>query len=138
MQVEQLNAPKVGKAELLDQQFGAWWVVLNSIGVFSFGLFLACLGVNEHKHNCAVLSLFLVAWLYGVGRKKFPSFVTKLRSQESEEATVLEKGIWSDHLSFFKSFVTHFPMWLGLSCLGALAIHPVLWGQYDKYLYIFG
>ena len=137
MQVEQLNPPALGKADLLDKEFGAWWVALNSLGVVSFGMFLACLGLNEHKHNCAVLCLLLVAWLYGAGRKKFPSFVFRLRGKKTSDAAAFEKEIWSDHLPFFKSFVTHFPMWLGLTSLLSLALYPMFWGQWNKYLYVF-
>jgi len=137
MQVEQLNPPAVGKAELLDKEFGAWWVALNSLGVVSFGMFLTCLGLNEHKHNCAVLCLLLVAWLYCAGRQKFPSFVSRLRGKQTSDAAAFEKEIFSDHLPLFKSFITYFPMWLGLTSLLSLALYPIFWRQWNKYLYIF-
>ncbi|MGL5631306.1 MAG: hypothetical protein ACRDD3_03005 [Azovibrio sp.] len=136
MQVEQLNPPVLGKASLLDKEFGAWWVVLNSLGVFSFGMFLACLGLNEHKHNCAVLCLLFVLWFYWAVHKKFPLFVSRLRAKKTSGAAALEKEIWAGYFPFLKSFVTHFPMWLGLSSLLSLALYLLFLGQWNRYVYI--
>lgn len=67
------------KVALLTWQFARWWILLNSLGIFSFGLFLGCLGAGEHRYWCAVVSCCIVVWLYSVGKGKFPAFFDKAR-----------------------------------------------------------
>ena len=138
MNIDELTSPIQGKADLLNQQFDAWWVALNSLGAVSFGFFLACLGTNEHKHNSAILCLLLIIWLRVAGQDKFPAFIRRLRARRTAEAAMFENAIWADYFSFLRHSVAYFPMWLGLGSLMALAIYPMFFGEFEKYLYIFG
>jgi hypothetical protein len=128
------NPPKVGKHPEIDVQFAKWWLFLNSWGVAAFLLFLSCLGLNEHKHSCAVLSWLLLGWGYAVGRKEFPAFVARLRNEDSSRARVLEGTIWLEHL--YKRPHQFFPLFLGVVMLGMLAVWPALnknWGAYVSF-----
>jgi len=129
------NPPKVGKHEEIDAQFGRWWFFVNSWGVAAFLLFLSCLGTNEHKHSCAVLSWLLLGWGYAVGRKEFPAFVAHLRNEESPHAKDLEGAIWLEHL--YKRLHHFLPLFLGIVTLGVLAVWPTFSGNWCAYLSFF-
>ncbi|MCC9598885.1 MULTISPECIES: hypothetical protein [unclassified Rubrivivax] len=126
------NPPRFGKAELLDHQFGDWWLFLNTWGTSAFLLFLACLGTGEHKHFCALLSSLLLGWGYWAGRKRFPLFIRRLRRQRSAEAKALESEIFRDH--FFKKLLTYFPLILGIATLGALLAWPAFNSDWCAYV----
>ena len=126
------NPPRIHKGNLLDRQFGNWWLFLNTCGVSAFLLFLACLGAGEHKHLCALLSSLLMGWVYWTGRNRFPLFIERLRQQNSTASKALEKEIFRDH--FFKRLVNYFPFMFGVSTLCILVMWPALRGDWYAYV----
>jgi hypothetical protein len=125
------NPPKVGKTELLDNQFADWWLFLNTWGISAFVLFLGSLGAGEHKYFCAILSSALLGWGYWVARGRFPSFIIRLRKGMLPQAKNLEKEIFRDH--FFKRLLEYFPFLLGMSTIGTLSIWPLVTGNWRLY-----
>lgn len=129
------NPPFVGKHPLIDRQFATWWLFLNSWGIAGFLLFLACLGTGHHKYSCAMLSLSLWLWSYFVGWKKFPDYILRLRDENSKRSKTLEKIIFREH--FYKKLHHFWPLILGISTLGSLAIYPLVSNQCLTYLSFF-
>jgi hypothetical protein len=121
------------KVDLLTRQFARWWLLLNSLGLFSFGLFLGCLGTGEHRYWCAVISCLMVVWLYVVGKEKFPAFLDMARKSNDPDMKKLASEISKDYLPFIKSLFTHFPFCAGSFCLWFLAAYPIVRGQYMLY-----
>lgn len=129
------NPPKVGKNQKIDHEFSKWWLFLNSWGVAAFIFFLSCLGLNEHKHSCALLSCILLAWGYVIGQKEFPEIITKLRKKKNPNSKALEKKIWHEHLAM--KFLYYIPLFLGIFTLGSLAFWPAFNGRWSVYLSFF-
>ena len=127
MEIDKNRYPLRSKHPVIHDQFANWWVFLNSAGIFSFLLFLACLGAGENKYFCALLSLSLMAWLMFIGRNKYPEFSTKLRTRNSKTLNDKEfnKEIWKEQLPVFKVPLIHWPYWLGYLSLTSLAASPL-------------
>lgn len=125
--------PVVGKTELLDKQFGDWWLFLNTWGTSAFLLFLACLGTGDHRHTSAVFSTMLLLWGYWVGRHRFPAFVNRLRETPTKENRRLEGEIFWDH--FLKNPLAYFPLLLGVGTLSSLLVWPALVGNFRAYVF---
>ncbi|NRA22889.1 MAG: hypothetical protein HRU08_00080 [Oleispira sp.] len=129
------NPPKIGKSNLLDQQFGDWWLFLNTWGATGFLFFLACLGTGDYKHFTALLSSMLLIWSYWLSNDRFPEFIRRLRENKIPAAEKLERHIFRDH--FLKKILFYFPLWLGIASLGTLLLLPAIkqnWAAYAPFL----
>jgi hypothetical protein len=126
------NPPKAGKADLLDQQFGDWWLFLNTWGTTGFLFFLACLGTGDYMHFTALLSSMLLLWGYWLSNHRFPKFIKGLRKNKISGAKKLEKLIFRDH--FLKKTLSYFPFYLGIGSLGTLLIWPAIKQNWEAYV----
>lgn len=120
----QINSPITAKHPEIKKQFDEWWYFNNSIGIFSFILFLACLGTTENRYFCSLLSVCLITWLLYYGKKKYPKFITNLRKL-GPEYKEFEKTINKEQLSLTKLPFTYFGFWLGTFSLFGLFIYPL-------------
>lgn len=127
--------PLSAKHPLIAEQFANWWLYLNTVGVFSFGLFLGSVGAGPDKYFCGLLSVTLVVWFLWAGKSRFPRFIKKLRDSKDPEDKRFEKELMREQFPIFKVPLVHWPYWLGLMSLLALAVQPLV-GQMDLSLYV--
>lgn len=114
------------KHPLIAVQFKKWFIYLDSIGIFAFGLFLGSLGAGESKYFCALISSFIVGWMLYVGKKNFPVYIEKLRKSGDGRDKEFEKELMKEQFKLLAFAPATIPYWIGLASLLSLVLQPFM------------
>ncbi len=118
--------PVKAKHHLIAVQFRKWFLYLDSVGIFAFGLFLGSLGATESEHFCALISSLLVGWLLFVGKSNFPAYIEKLRKSNDGRDKEFEKELMKEQFKLLAFAPATIPYWIGLVSLLSLVLQPFM------------